>query len=52
MIDDKELVVNWVPTREMLADGLTKALTKDTFRSHRQQLGLVQLAGTLREHAK
>ena len=52
MVDDKELVVDWVPTREMLTDGLTKVLTKDTFRSHCQQLGLIQLAETLVEHAK
>ena len=38
--------------REMLTDELTKVLTKDTFRSHHQQLKLIQLAETLREHAK
>ena len=43
LVEDRELIVNWVPTKKMLADGLTKTLTKNTFRSHCQQLGVVQL---------
>ena len=46
MVEDRELVVEWVPTKDMLADGLTKALTKDQFRCHRSQLGLVRLWGS------
>ena len=40
LMDDGELVVEWVATKDMLADRLTKALTKDLFKEHRQQLGL------------
>lgn len=40
LVDDGELVVEWVATKDMLADGLTKALTKDLFKEHRRQLGL------------
>jgi CxxC motif-containing protein (DUF1111 family) len=35
--------VNYTPTRSMLADGLTKALSKEKFNEFCQQIGLVGL---------
>ena len=39
-IDENELIVVWVSSSEMLADGMTKVLPTETFRKHRAQLGL------------
>lgn len=40
LINEKELIVAWVPSARMLADGFTKALTIDTFKRHWSLLGL------------
>ena len=40
LISEKEIIVAWVPSARMLADGFTKALTIDTFKRHRSLLGL------------
>ena len=40
LIYKKELTVGWVSSSEMLSDGMTKALTTETFRKHRAQLGV------------
>lgn len=40
LINAKELIVAWVPSARMLADGFTKALTIDAFKRHRSLLGL------------
>lgn len=40
LINKKELIVAWVPSARMLADGFTKALTIDLFKRHRSLLGL------------
>lgn len=39
-INAKELIVAWVPSARMLADGFTEALTIDAFKRHRSLLGL------------
>lgn len=43
MIAIGEVQLSWVPTNEMLADGLTKALPVSTFEEHRHLLGLRDL---------
>src|SRR6185312_2816204 len=40
--------VNYVPTREMVADGLTKALSSQPFKVFIDRLGLVDIEGKLR----
>ena len=40
LVTDGELVVKWVCSANMLADGFTKALTVDNFRRHQSLLGL------------
>lgn len=40
LINAKELIVAWVRSARMLADGFTKALTIDAFKRHRSLLGL------------
>ena len=39
-IIEKELLVSWVPSARMLADGFTKVFTIDVFKRHRSLLGL------------
>jgi len=43
MINDKKLIVEWIFTNEMLADKLTKILTKNTLKSYWKQLEVVWL---------
>jgi len=43
MIDDKKLFVKWILINDMFADELMKTLTKNVFKSHCQQLEVVQL---------
>ena len=38
-----EIKVSFVPTKEMIADVLTKALPKPQFEQHRSKLGLVEI---------
>jgi hypothetical protein len=38
-----EISIAFVPTKEMLADVLTKALAKPQFEKHRAKLGLVEI---------
>lgn len=40
LIEEGELIVSWIPSSEMLADGMTKALPTETFRNHRALLGM------------
>jgi hypothetical protein len=40
LVSEGELTVQWVPTKNMLADGLTKALPGERFREHRALMGL------------
>jgi hypothetical protein len=40
LVEDGELSLDWVPTKDMLADGLTKALPAPQFKAHRQLMGL------------
>jgi hypothetical protein len=47
LIEEGELCLDWVPTKEMLADGLTKALPFPQFRAHRHLMGVVD-GGTLK----
>lgn len=42
-------MVNYVPTREMVADGLTKALSSQPFKVFIDRLGLVDIEGRLRQ---
>ncbi|RYP43571.1 hypothetical protein DL768_009862 [Monosporascus sp. mg162] len=39
--------VDYTPTGDMLADGLTKALLREPFRHFREQLGLVDVTEAL-----
>jgi len=41
IIDNKELIINKICISEILTDKLTKNLTKNTFKSHCQQLEVV-----------
>ncbi|KID82484.1 polyprotein [Metarhizium guizhouense ARSEF 977] len=41
--------VNYVPTGEMVADGLTKALSSQPFKVFIDRLGLVDIEGKLRQ---
>jgi hypothetical protein len=43
LVDEGELLLEWVPTRDMLADGLTKALPAPQFKAHRQLIGLGEI---------
>jgi len=43
MINDEELIVEWVTMKDMLTDELTKVLIKNMFWSHCQQLRIVWL---------
>jgi hypothetical protein len=45
LVADRYITVDWVPTKDMLADGFTKALKKDTFVEHRERLGMRRIAG-------
>ena len=36
LVDNRELIVEWVAIKNMLVNGLTKALTKDLFKEHQQ----------------
>lgn len=40
LVNEGELTIKWVPSAEMLADGMTKALPTETFRKHRAMLGM------------
>lgn len=40
LVNEGELTIKWVPSSEMLADGMTKALPTETFRKHRAMLGM------------
>ncbi len=39
-VNEGELTVKWIPGWEMLADGMIKALPKETFRTHKALLGM------------
>ena len=40
LVNEGELTVKWIPSSEMLADGMTNALSTETFRKHRALLGM------------
>jgi len=46
-VQRQALQVDWVPTNEMIADGLTKALPRQRFERFVDQLGLVDITGIL-----
>jgi hypothetical protein len=46
-VQRQALQVDWVPTSEMIADGLTKALPRQRFERFIDQLGLVDITGVL-----
>ena len=48
-VQDGTLVVDWVPTAEMPADGLTKPLQQLQFVRFQQQLGLVDITDLLQD---
>lgn len=41
LVNKGEFTVKWIPSSEMLADGMTKALPIETFRKHRALLGMI-----------
>jgi len=49
LIEDGELTVAWVPTTDMLADGMTKALPKGPFLEHRERLGMIKVHPTQKD---
>lgn len=40
LVNEKKLIVRWVPSSEILADGMTKELQTKTFRKHQALLGM------------
>jgi RAB protein geranylgeranyltransferase component A len=42
-VQDQRLQIDWVPTTEMPADGLTKALSTQKHQAFIQQIGLVDI---------
>ena len=40
LVNEGESTVKWIPSSEMLADGMTKALPTKAFRRHRALLGM------------
>src|SRR5436190_3248149 len=48
-VQDNCLIINWVPTGDMPADGLTKALSRQKHESFIRQLGLVDIGERLKE---
>ncbi|GAB1319505.1 Reverse transcriptase Ty1/copia-type domain-containing protein [Madurella fahalii] len=42
-VERKQIRVDYTPTGDMLADGLTKALTAEMFKKFREQVGVVDL---------
>ena len=40
LVNERKLTVKWIPGFEMLANGMTKALSTETFRKHRALLGM------------
>ena len=48
-VQDNRLIINWVPTGDMPADGLTKALSRQKHESFIRQLGLVDIGERLKE---
>jgi len=48
-VQAKRLSIEYLPTAEMPADGLTKALSPQKFRIFVQQLGLVDITDLLQE---
>ena len=41
LVEEGELSIDWIPTRDMLADALTKALPGPRFRELRERMGMV-----------
>jgi CxxC motif-containing protein (DUF1111 family) len=46
-VQNGKIKVDYTPTRSMLADGLTKALSKDKFNEFCQQIGLIDITNQL-----
>lgn len=42
LVSKGELTIEWIMTKEMLGNGFTKALPRETFESHRTKLGLTK----------
>jgi hypothetical protein len=45
LVADGYIIIDWIPTKDMLADGFTKTLKKDTFVEHRDRLGIRRIKG-------
>jgi len=48
-VQEKRLRINWVPTAEMPADGLTKTLPRQKHENFVRQLGLVDIRSRLED---
>ncbi|KJZ68672.1 hypothetical protein HIM_11944 [Hirsutella minnesotensis 3608] len=48
-VENGTISVNYIPTGEMLADGLTKALSSQPFKAFVERLGLVDIDDRLRQ---
>ena len=48
-MQDNRLIINWIPTGDMPADGLTKALSRQKHESFIRQLSLVDIEEQLKE---
>lgn len=48
-IERREILVDYVPTKKQVADGLTKALADQDFQRFREQIGVVDIAGLLQQ---
>jgi hypothetical protein len=48
-VQAKRIQINWIPTAEMPADGLTKALPRQKHENFVRQLGLVDIRERLQK---
>ena len=48
-VQNKAIVVKYTPSSQMIADGLTKALTNNGFERFKEQVGLLDISDRLKE---
>jgi len=48
-VQNQMIIVQYTPSNDMIADGLTKALTKDSFDRFKRQVGLIDISDRLTE---